>query len=149
MEIILKEDVTGLGYKNDIVTVKNGYGRNFLIAKGKAIIASASAKKILAENNKQRAHKLAKIKEGAQNQADKLAKIEPIIIPMKVSPTGSIYGSVNNVQVAEKLAAQGFEIDRKIIFVDDVKAVGDYKATVKLHKEVSIEIPIKVVADEN
>lgn len=148
MEIILKEDVIGLGYKNDIVTVKDGYGRNFLIPTGKAVIASESAKKVLAENLKQRAHKLAKIKEDAQALADKLAAIETIIIPMKVSATGVIYGSVNNVQIADKLKERGFDIDRKTILVQDVKQVGAYTATVKLHKEVSVEIPFEVVAEE-
>ncbi len=148
MEIILKEDVIGLGYKNDIVTVRDGYGRNFLIPTGKAVIASESAKKVLAENLKQRAHKLAKIKEDAQALADKLATIETIIIPMKVSATGVIYGSVNNVQIADKLKERGFDIDRKTILVQDVKQVGAYTATVKLHKEVSVEIPFEVVAEE-
>lgn len=148
MEIILKEDVMGLGYKNDIVTVKDGYGRNYLIPQGKAVIASASAKKVLAEDLKQRAHKLAKIKEDAQALADKLAQIETIVIPMKVSATGVIYGSVNSLQIADKLKEQGFDIDRKTIVMSDVKQVGQYKATVKLHKEVSVEIPFEVVAEE-
>lgn len=148
MEIILKEDVIGLGYKNDVVTVKDGYGRNYLIPTGKGVIASASAKKVLAENLKQRAHKLAKIKEDAQALADKLAQVETLIIPMKVSATGVIYGSVNNVQIADKLKEKGFDIDRKIILVNDVKQVGSYKATIKLHKEVSVEVPFEVVAEE-
>lgn len=148
MEIILKEDVIGLGYKNDVVSVKDGYGRNYLIPTGKGVIASASAKKVLAENLKQRAHKLAKIKEDAQALADKLAQVETLIIPMKVSATGVIYGSVNNVQIADKLKEKGFDIDRKIILVNDVKQVGSYKATIKLHKEVSVEVPFEVVAEE-
>jgi large subunit ribosomal protein L9 len=148
MEIILKEDVMGLGYKNDIVTVKDGYGRNYLIPTGKAVIASASAKKIVAENLKQRAHKLAKIKEDAQALADKLAQIEALVIPMKVSATGVIYGSVNSLQISDKLKEKGFDIDRRIILVNDIKQIGSYKATVKLHKEVSVEIPFEVVADE-
>ena len=148
MELILKEDIIGLGYKNDIVTVKDGYGRNYLIPTHKAIIASESAKKMLAEELKQRAHKLAKIKEDAQALADKLAQVETLVIPMKVGNTGTIYGSVNNLQIAEKLQVKGFEIDRKIILVQDVKQVGSYTATVKLHKEVSVEIPFEVVAEE-
>jgi large subunit ribosomal protein L9 len=148
MELILKEDIIGLGYKNDIVTVKDGYGRNYLIPTHKAIIASESAKKMLAEELKQRAHKLAKIKEDAQALADKLAQVETLVIPMKVGNTGTIYGSVNNLQIAEKLQEKGFEIDRKIILVQDVKQVGSYTATVKLHKEVSVEIPFEVVAEE-
>ena len=147
MEIILKEDVMGLGYKNDIVTVKDGYGRNFLIPTGKGVIASENAKKVLAEDLKQRAHKLAKIKEDAQALADKLSQVEPIIIPMKVSSTSTIYGSVNSLQIADKLKEKGFDIDRKIILVGDVKQVGSYTATVKLHKEVSVSIPFEVVAE--
>ena len=101
MELILKEDIIGLGYKNDIVTVKDGYGRNYLIPKRMAVIASESAKKMLAEELKQRAHKLEKIKNEAQALADKLAQVEGLVIPMKVGTTGTIYGSVNNLQIAE------------------------------------------------
>ncbi|WP_276786409.1 50S ribosomal protein L9 [Paraprevotella xylaniphila] len=147
MEIILKEDIIGLGYKNDIVDVKSGYGRNYLIPTGKAVIASDSAKKMLAEDLKQRAHKLEKIKNEAQALADKLAEVA-LAIPTKVSATGVIYGSVNSLQIADELKKLGFDIDRKIIVVKDVKAVGSYHATVKLHKEVSVEIPFEVVAEE-
>ena len=148
MEIILKENVIGLGYKDDIVTVKDGYGRNYLIPTGKAVIASESAKKVLAENMKQRAHKLAKIKADAEALAAKLNAIEPIKIATKVSATGVIYGSVNALQISEALAKQGLEIDRKIITMKDAKEVGTYQATVHLHKEVSVEIPFEVVAEE-
>lgn len=148
MEIILKENVIGLGFKDEIVTVKDGYGRNYLIPTGKAIIASESAKKVLAENLKQRAHKLAKIKADAEALAARIAAIEPITIATKVSATGSIYGSVNSLQIADELAKQGIEIDRKTIAVKDVKEVGSYVASVKLHKEVSAEIPFTVVAEE-
>jgi large subunit ribosomal protein L9 len=148
MELILKENVIGLGYKDDIVTVKDGYGRNYLIPTGKAVIASASAKKVLAEELKQRAHKLEKIKNDAQAVADKLATIETIKISTKVSATGAIYGSVNNLHIADELAKFGFSIDRKTIIVKDVKEVGSYTAVVKLHKEVSAEIPFEVVAEE-
>lgn len=147
MEIILKENVIGLGYKDDIVTVKDGYGRNYLIPTGKAIIASESAKKILAENLKQRAHKLAKIKADAEELAKKLKAVETIKIATKVSATGAIYGSVNSLHIAEELNKLGFDIDRKTILVKDVKEVGSYVATVKLHKEVSVEIPFEVVAE--
>lgn len=147
MEIILKEDIIGLGYKNDIVDVKSGYGRNYLIPTGKAVIASDSAKKMLAEDLKQRAHKLEKIKNEAQALADKLAGVA-LTIPTKVSATGVIYGSVNSLQIADELKKLGFDIDRKIIVVKDVKEVGSYHATVKLHKEVSVEIPFEVVAEE-
>ena len=147
MELILKENVVGLGYKDDIVTVKNGYGRNYLIPTGKAVIASESAKKVLAENLKQRAHKLAKIKADAEALAEKLSALEPLKITTKVSATGAIYGSINSLHIAEELAKLGFEIDRKTIVVKDVKEVGSYTATVKLHKEVSVEIPFEVAAE--
>ena len=148
MELILVEDVAGLGYKNDIVSVKKGYGRNYLIPQGKAVIASESARKVLAENLKQRAHKLAKIKADAEELAAKLAPVA-LTIATKVSATGTIFGAVTNIQIAEALAKLGFEIDRKTIVVKDtVKEVGSYVATVKLHKEVSVEIPFEVVAEE-
>lgn len=148
MQVILKEDILNLGYKDDIVTVKDGYGRNYLIPQGKAVIASESAKKGLAENLKQRAHKLAKIKQDAQDLAAKLEGVS-LTIATKASATGKIYGSVTNIQVAEALAKLGHEIDRKIIVVKDaVKEIGSYKAVVKLHKEVSVEIPFEVVAEE-
>ena len=148
MELILIQDVAGLGYKNDIVSVKKGYGRNYLIPQGKAIIASESARKVLAENLKQRAHKLAKIKADAEELAAKLAPVA-LTIATKVSATGTIFGAVTNIQIAEELAKLGFEIDRKTIVVKDtVKEVGSYKAIVKLHKEVSVEIPFEVVAEE-
>ena len=148
MELILKEDVVNLGYKNDIVTVKSGYGRNYLIPTGKAVIASPAAKKMLAEELKQRAHKLEKIKKDAEAVAESLKNVS-LKIATKVSATGAIYGSVNNIQIAEELAKLGHNIDRKIIVVKDtVKEVGQYKAIIKLHKEVSVEIPFAVVAEE-
>lgn len=148
MEIILKENVLGLGYKDEIVHVKDGYGRNYLIPTGKAVIASESAKKVLAENLKQRAHKLAKIKADAEELAKKLETVETLKIVTKVSATGAIYGSVNSLHIAEALKEKGFEIDRKTIAVKDVKEVGSYTAIVKLHKEVSVDIPFEVVAEE-
>ena len=147
MQVILKEDVVNIGYKDDIVTVKDGYGRNFLIPTGKAVIASESAKKVLAENLKQRAHKLAKIKADAEELAAKLNGVS-LTIGAKTSSTGTIFGSVTNIQVAEALAKAGFEIDRKVIVIkENVKEVGQYKATLKLHKEVSVEIPFEVVSE--
>ena len=146
MEIILKEDVANLGYKNDIVTVKSGYGRNYLIPTGKAVIASPAAKKMLAEELKQRAHKLEKIKKDAEAVAEQLKEVS-LTIATKVSATGTIFGSVSNIQLAEELAKLGHNIDRKIIVVKGVKEVGSYTATVKLHKEVSVEIPFEVVAE--
>ncbi|EJX05124.1 50S ribosomal protein L9 [gut metagenome] len=147
MELILKEDVVNLGYKNDIVTVKSGYGRNYLIPTGKAVIASPAAKKMLAEELKQRAHKLEKIKKDAEALAEQLKEVS-LTIATKVSATGTIFGSVGSIQIAEELEKLGHKVDRKIIVVKDVKEVGSYKAVVKLHKEVSVEIPFEVVAEE-
>jgi len=147
MEIILKEDVVNVGYKDDIVNVKSGYGRNFLIPQGKAIIASESAKKVLAENLKQRAHKLEKIKKDAQDVAAKMEGVT-LTIGAKTSSSGTIFGSVSNIQVAEELAKKGFEVDRKIIVIkESVKEVGNYKAQVRLHKEVTVEIPFEVISE--
>ena len=146
MEIILKEDVVNLGYKNDIVTVKSGYGRNYLIPTGKAVIASPAAKKMLAEDLKQRAHKLEKIKKDAEALAEQLKEVS-LTIATKVSATGTIFGSVSNIQIADELEKLGHKIDRKIIVVKGVKEVGNYTTTVKLHKEVSVEIPFEVVAE--
>ncbi|MDE6158130.1 MAG: 50S ribosomal protein L9 [Muribaculaceae bacterium] len=147
MKIILKEDVSGLGYKDDVVEVKDGYGRNYLIPTGKAVIASASALKVLAENQRQRAHKLAKIKADAEAVAATLADVK-LTIGAKTSATGTIFGSVNNIQIAEALEKLGFNIDRKIIEIkESVKEVGNYTATVKLHKEVAVEIPFEVIAE--
>ena len=147
MQIILKEDVANLGYKDDIVTVKDGYGRNYLIPTKKAVIASESAKKVLAENLRQRAHKLEKIKQDAQDLA---AKVEgtSLVIGAKTSSTGTIFGSVTNIQVADALEKKGFEVDRKKIYIKEaIKEVGAYKAILKLHKEVSVEIPFEVVSE--
>ena len=146
MELILKEDVINLGYKDDIVKVKDGYGRNYLIPTGKAVIASESAKKVLAENLKQRAHKLAKIKADAEALAAKFEGVS-LTIATKVSATGAVYGSVGAIQIAEELAKLGLEIDRKIIVVSAVKEIGSYEATVKLHKEVAVKVPFTVVAE--
>jgi large subunit ribosomal protein L9 len=146
MEIILKEDIIGLGYKNDIVNVKNGYGRNYLIPTGKAVIASASAKKILAENLKQQAHKLAAILAAAEKEAEALNGVA-LTIEAKVSATGALYGSVNAATVAEELAKKGIEVDRKKIIMKDIKAVGEYAATVVFHKQVKVEIPVTVLAE--
>ena len=146
MELILKEDVINLGYKDDIVKVKDGYGRNYLIPTGKAVIASESAKKVLAENLRQRAHKLAKIKADAEALAAKFEGVA-LTIATKVSATGAVYGSVGAIQIAEELAKLGLEIDRKTIFVSAVKEIGSYEATVRLHKEVAVKVPFTVVAE--
>ena len=146
MEIILKEDIIGLGFKNDIVNVKSGYGRNYLIPTGKGVIASESAKKVLAENLKQQARKLEAIKAEAQKKGDALNGVA-LVIEMKVSANGVTYGSVNAATVAEELKKKGFDIDRKIITMHEAKKLGDYVATVHFHKEVLVEVPVKVVAE--
>ena len=146
MEIILKEDIIGLGFKNDIVNVKSGYGRNYLIPQGKGVSASPSAKKVLAENLKQQAHKLAALKAAAEQKAETLKDVA-LTISAKVSAPGVLYGSVTSATVAEELAKLGKDVDRKIIVMRDIKKVGDYVATIQLHKEVQAEIPVKVVAE--
>lgn len=148
MKVILKEDITNLGYKDDVVEVKSGYGRNYLIPQRLAVIASPSALKVLAENLKQRAHKIAKLKADAEAVAETLKDVS-LTISAKTSPTGTIFGSVTNIQIAEALEKLGHNIDRKIIIVkDNVKEIGKYTAIVKLHKEVSVEIPFEVVPEE-
>ncbi len=148
MEIILKQDIAGLGSKNDIVEVKNGYARNYLIPKGYAVNATESAKKVLAETIKQRAHKEAKIKNEALELAKKMEGVK-LEIGAKTSSTGKIFGSVTTIQLAEALAKKGFEIDRKKIIVksEHIKEVGSYTAKVKLHKEVTVEVPFEVIAE--
>jgi large subunit ribosomal protein L9 len=148
MEIILKQDVNNLGSKDDIVTVKDGYARNFLIPKGFAIRSTESAKKILAENTRQRAHKEAKIKAEAEELAAKMNGIK-LTVGAKTSSSGKIFGSVNTIQIAEALRAKGFEIDRKIIRLqeDQIKETGAYKAKIRLHKNVHVEIDFDVVSE--
>ena len=147
MEVILKEDILNLGYEGDIVDVEKGYARNFLMPQGKAIMATESAKKVIAENNRQRAHKLEQMKKDAEAFAEKMEGTT-LSIGAKTSSTGTIFGSVTNIQIAEELAKKGFEVDRKYILIkDQVKEVGSYVATVRLHKEVSVEIDFEVVAE--
>lgn len=147
MKLILKEDVRGLGYKDDVVVVKDGYGRNYLIPQGKAVVATESALKVLAENQRQRAHKLAKIKADAEAVAAALEGVA-LTIGAKTSATGTIFGSVNAIQIAEALEKLGHNIDRKVISLkDNVKEVGNYVALVQLHKDVAVEIPFEVVAE--
>ncbi|MDE6396322.1 MAG: 50S ribosomal protein L9 [Muribaculaceae bacterium] len=146
MKIILKEDVQGLGYKDDVVEVKDGYGRNFLIPTGKAVIATPSALKVLAENLRQRAHKIAKIKADAEAAAAALQGVE-LTIGAKASENGTIFGSVNAIQLAEALEKLGHNVDRKLIEVGNVKELGKHTATVRLHKEVVVELPFEVVAE--
>ena len=147
MKLILKEDIANLGYKDDVVEVKSGYGRNYLIPQQKAVIATPSALKMLAENQKQRAHKLAKIKADVEAAAAALEGVT-LTIGAKTSSTGTIFGSVNSIQIAEALEKLGHTVDRKLIYLKDaVKEVGSYKATIKFHKEVSVEIPFEVVSE--
>ncbi len=147
MKIILKEDINNLGYKDDVVEVKSGYGRNYLIPQGKAVIASPSALKVLAENQRQRAHKLAKIKADAEALAASLEGVA-LTIGAKAAANGTIFGSVNNIQLAEALEKLGFNIDRKVIVLKEaVKELGSHKAILKLHKDVTVEIPFEVVAE--
>lgn len=146
MEVILKEDIKGLGYKNDIVDVKPGYGRNYLIPQGFATLATDSAKKVLAENIKQAAHKEAKVKQDAVELAAAIGELI-LEIPAKAGESGKIFGAVTAVQVSEALAEKGFNIDRKKIhFTADVKAVGEYEVELSLHKEVKHNIKLNVVA---
>ena len=147
MKLILKEDVQGLGYKDDVVEVKNGYGRNYLIPQGKAVIATPAALKVLAADQRQRAHKLAKIKADAEAAAAALQGVS-LTIGAKTSATGTIYGSVNAIQIAEALEKLGHNVDRRLIVVDEtIKEVGKYSATINFHKEVSVEVPFEVVAE--
>ena len=147
MKIILKEDVRGLGYKDDVIEVKDGYGRNYLIPQGKAVVATTSALKVLAENQRQRAHKLAQIKAEAEAAAAALEGVA-LTIGAKTSATGTIFGSVNAIQIAEALEKLGHNIDRKIISLKgNVKEVGKYVAVVQLHKDVAVEIPFEVIAE--
>jgi large subunit ribosomal protein L9 len=148
MEIILLQDVNKLGLKDDLVNVKDGYGRNYLIPRGYAIAATQSAKKMHAENLKQRAHKEEKIKAEAQEIASKLADVK-IVVGAKTSSSGKIFGSVNTIQISESLKEKGFEIDRKSITLpeDQIKEIGKYKAVIKLHREVKVEIEFEIVAE--
>ena len=146
MEVILIKDVEKLGYANDIVNVKPGYANNYLIPQGYAKAATASARKVLAENLKQRAHKDAKILADAQALAEKLANL-PLTITVKAEE-GKIFGSVTSADIAEALAAKDITVDRKAISVDSIKTVGEYEATVKLHREVKATLKLSVVAEE-
>ena len=146
MEVILIQDVANLGYKNDIVKVKDGYGRNYLIPNKLAIIANDSNRKQLAENMKQQAQKMAQQLADAQALAEKLAATV-INVAVKANEDGKIFGTVTTAQIAEALGAQGFEIDRKIITVEPVKELGEVIAYARLHREVKAEIKLNVVAE--
>jgi len=148
MEVILLQDVNKLGQKDDIVNVRNGYGTNYLIPNGFATAATSSAKKMHAENLKQRAHKEEKIKETAQVIAAKLTDVA-LVIGAKTSTSGKIFGSVNTIQIAEALKEKGFDIDRKNITLpeDQIKEVGKYKAVIKLHREVKVDVGFEIVGE--
>lgn len=147
MDIILKTDITGLGYKNDTVSVKPGYGRNYLIPQGFATMASESNKKVVAENIRQAAHKAEKIKTNAQTMAEQIGDMV-LSIPAKAGESGKIFGRVTSIQIADALRAKGFDVDRKKITIDDVKTLGTYQALLDLHKEVKHKVNVEVVAAE-
>lgn len=148
MDIILKQDIPSLGHKDDIITVKDGYARNFLIPKGMAVNATASVRKMHQEILKQRSHKEEQIRLEAEGIAEKMKDIR-LTIGAKTSTKGKIFGSVNTIQLAEALKEQGFDIDRKDIAIKEelIKEVGSYTATVKLHKKVMVEIPFEIFAE--
>ncbi len=147
MKIILKNDISNLGHKDDIVTVKDGYAMNYLIPKGYAVVATKSALKMHEENQRQRAHKIEKIRNEAQELAEKIAQIK-VRIPAKTSSTGTIFGSVNNVQLAEALEKEGISVDRKSISVENVKEIGTYKANVKIYKDIKSQFEFEVYTEE-
>ena len=146
MEIILLTDIANLGHKDDIVDVKQGYGRNYLIPQGYAILATPSARKVVAENLRQRAHKEAKRKAEAEAIAAQLAEVK-LTIGAKTSSTGKIFGSVNSIMISESLKEKGFDIDRKKIMLKDVKEIGTYTALIKLHREVKVDVEFEVVSE--
>lgn len=147
MELILKQDVKHLGEKDDIVVVKPGYGRNYLIPQGFAIMATPSAKKVLAENIRQAQFKQEKIKKDATELASKLESVK-LSIGAKAGESGKIFGKVNSIQIADALKAQGYEVDRRrITFEEEPKTLGEYLANLNLHKEVKVQVPFEVVAE--
>ena len=148
MNIILKQDMPNLGHKDDIIAVKDGYARNYLIPKGFAINATAQAQKVHAEILRQRAHKEEQLKEAALKLSEDLKKVS-LSIGAKTSTKGKIFGSVNTIQIAEALTEKGFEVERKNISIkeDLIKEIGSYSATVKLHKEVLVDIPFEIVSE--
>jgi large subunit ribosomal protein L9 len=148
MELILKQDVENLGFKDDVVTVKNGYGRNFLIPQGQAVMATASAKKVLAENLKQRAYKEKKVIDEATKIADALKALD-IKIAAKVGSGDKLFGSVGNIDLAEALEKQGHAIDKKFITAATIKRTGKYNAVIRLHRSVTVDLPFEVVAQAN
>jgi len=148
MELILKEDIQNLGFKDDIVSVKNGYGRNFLIPQGKAVIATTTARKVLAENLKQRAFKEQSIIDEANKRADEIKALE-IKLASKVGSGDKLFGSITNADLAQAISAKTSELDKKFISLPgkSIKRLGKYVAQVRLHREVSFELPFEIVAD--
>ena len=147
MEVILKQDFPGLGYKNDIVKVKGGYGRNYLIPEGFAIVASQSNRKMIEENIRQAAHKAEKVKKDAEDVAAKIAELS-IQLGAKAGEKGKIFGAITTLQISDALKANGFDVDRKrISFKSDVKSIGDYEAVVELHRDVKQDVKFSVVAE--
>lgn len=148
MEIILKEDVEGLGYKGDLLDVKPGYGRNYLIPRGIAVLATSSQKKMWEENKRQSQHKEEKLLKEAENMRDAISKLD-IKVGAKVSETGKIFGSITTLQIAESLAGMGLRVDRKSIELKDenIKQAGKYKADIKLHKDISLSVEFEVVGE--
>lgn len=147
MEVILKQDIQGLGYKNDIVKVKSGYGRNYLIPQGFALIANDSNKRLIAENIRQAAHKAAKLRQDAEALAAKIGDLT-LELGTKAGESGKIFGAITALQVADAMKAKGLDIDRrKVVFKVQPKELGTYNVTLDLHKEVKHEIKVKVVAE--
>jgi large subunit ribosomal protein L9 len=146
MQVILRTDIAGLGYKNDVVDVKAGYGRNYLIPQGFAVMATDSNKKQLAENLKQAAHKAEKLKKDAEDLAAAIGDIT-LDIAAKVGDSGKIFGRVTSIQISDALKAKGFDVDRKKITIEDVKVVGVYKAMLDLHKEVKHAVNVSVAGE--
>jgi large subunit ribosomal protein L9 len=149
MELILKEDVQNLGFKDDLVTVKNGYGRNYLIPNGLATMATPSAKKVLAENLKQKAHKEKKVVEAANKTAEAIKLLE-VKIPAKVGAGDKLFGSVTNADLADVLAKEGHEIDKKYIMIKggSIKRAGPYEAQIRLHRDVLVDFAFEVIAEQ-
>ena len=149
MELILKEDVQNLGFKDDIVSVKNGYGRNFLIPQGKAVIATVSARKVLTENLKQRAFKEQSIIDAAIKRADEIKALD-VKLPSKVGSGDKLFGSVTNSDLASAISALSSEIDKKYITLPGkiIKRLGKYEATIRLHREVNFELPFEIIPDK-
>lgn len=149
MEIILKKDVEGVGFKDDLVTVKNGYARNFLIPNGSAILATSSAKKVLAENIKQQAVKDKKIIDDANKLAKKITDLE-LKIKAKVGEGSKLFGSINNINIQKELESSGVMVDKKIILIagNNIKQLGKYNAKIRLHREVLVDLSFEVVPDK-